>query len=245
MSKERNLTVCSYDIVYNGTHKPSSVYKYFQQIAGDDLDGIGVTYDSLLEKGMVFVLARMKTKFYEPLKKNDTFYLKSCHRRVKGASFIRDYLVTMDERVVSETSSNWVLMDINARRLCRPSVLNFDMFEPMQLCSFEIDERFYFPEELEKSKYLYDVVFSDIDENNHMNNTRYPDLCLDAIGGIPNDMYVSEVTIDYLSETRLGESLEVEFNCESADNQYYFSAINLTTNKKCFDAIIKLSYIEQ
>lgn len=243
MAKERNIKICSYDVVYNATHKLSSLYKYFQQIAGDDLDAIGMTYEALLEKGIVFVLAKMKTVFYAPLRKNDEVVLKTCQRRIKGASFIRDYVLVKDGKTVAETSSYWVLMDINTRKLCRPSVLGNDMYEPLELCSFEIDERFAFPDGVETDKYLYTVAFSDIDENRHMNNTRYPDLCLDAIGGVPEDMYVSEVLIDYLTETKIGEHLEITFNKSSSDNLYYFSAFNLSTEKKCFDTRFKLSAI--
>ena len=244
MAKERKIKVCSYDVLYNTTHKLSSLYKYFQQIAGDDLDAIGMTYESLLEKGIVFVLAKMKTVFYSPLRKNDEIVLKTCQRRIKGASFIRDYVLIKDGKTVAETSSYWVLMDINTRRLCRPSILGDSMYEPCELSSFEIDERFAFPDAVEVGNYRYTVAFSDIDENRHMNNTRYPDLCLDAIGGIPENMYVSEVLIDYLTESKLGERLDVTFNKAPVDNEYYFSALNLTTEKKCFDTRIKLSLID-
>ena len=243
MAKERNFQICSYDIISNGTHKLSSVYKYFQQIAGDDLDAIGVTYESLLEKGMVFVLARMKTVFYKPLKKNEVLTLCTCHRKVKGASFIRDYLLTKDGNTVSETSSFWVLMDINSRKLCRPSVLNSEMYEPVELISFEIDERFSFPDGIVKSKYQYTVAFSDIDENNHMNNTRYPDICMDAIKFVPENMYVSEILIDYLSEARLGDVLELEYSLIQENGYCWFSAFNQTTQKKCFDVKIKFSIL--
>lgn len=241
MAKEKKITIRSYDVMYNSTHKISSLYKYFQQIASDDLDAFGISYEALLERGIVFVLAKMKTVFYAPLHKKDEFFLKSCHRRVKGVSFIRDYILTKNGETVAEASSYWVLMDINTRKLCRPSVLNSDISEPLELCSFEIDERFSFPDFVEADNYCYDVAFSDIDENRHMNNTRYPDICLDALGEIPDNAYVSEIFIDYLAESKLGERLEIQYNKSHLDDCHYFSAHNLSSGKKCFNAKIKLS----
>lgn len=241
MSVEKNLMICSYDILYNNTHKLSSVYKYFQQVAGEDLDTIGLSYEALLEKGIVFVLAKMKSVFYQPLQKNDMLCLKTCQRRIKGATFIRDYVLLKDGNKVAESSSYWALMDIDTRRLCRPSALGVDTSEPTELCSFEIDERFSFPDTDRIGNYTYSVAFCDIDENKHMNNTRYPDICLDAIGGIDEDTYVSEVLIDYLAESKIGEKLDIKYNVNSIDGEYYFSAVNLTTEKKCFDTKIKLS----
>ncbi len=236
MSKEKDIQICSYDVFYNKTHKLSSIYKYFQQIAREDLDDVGLTYETLLSSGMVFVLAKMKSVFYKPIFSSDEIKLESSHRKVKGVSFIRDYILTKGGEIVGETSSYWVLMDINSRRLCRPNVLESSLNSPKELCSFEIEDRFSFPDNVQSSKYTYTVVFSDIDENNHMNNTRYPDVCLDAVEGISADSFVSGLRIDYISEAKLGEELFIEYT--NVDNTYYFAAQNRTTGKKCFDAEI-------
>ena len=240
MAKTKEITICNYDIVFNKTHKPSSVYKYFQQIATDDLDTFGIDSHTLFDRGMAFVLARMKTVFYEPLFCYDILTLSSCHRRTKGVSFIRDYVLMRNGEKVAETSSYWVLIDINTRKICRPSVLSTsDRFDP--LASFEIEDRFAFPEGIETQKLPYRVVFSDIDENCHMNNTRYPDICLDIMGGIKENEYVSEIRIDYLNESRLSDEIEVE-TVKMGDTNY-FRALNKTRENKCFDAIIKIKNI--
>lgn len=240
MAKEQNVRICSYDVIYNKTHKVSSIYKYFQQIAGDDLDAIGLTRQALLEKGIVFVLAKMKSVFYRPVFAYEELKLQSCHRRIKGASFIRDYVLSCNGEVVGEASSYWALIDINTRRLCRPSVIESSLNGALELCSFEIDDRFSFSGDVDTESYSYTVVFSDIDENCHMNNTRYPDICLDALGLISDNEYVSEVRIDYLAEAKQGETLKVEHTKSEIDGSYYFSAQNVSTGVKCFDAIIKL-----
>ena len=238
MAKIKDVQICNYDVLFNKTHKPSSVYKYFQQIATEDLDTFNVDSKALLERGLAFVLARMKTRFYKPICVYDKLSLSSCHRKTKGVSFIRDYVLKKDGEVVAETSSYWVLIDINSRRICRPSVL-FSEQVLNELCSFEIEDRFVFPEGEETENYTYNVVFSDIDENIHMNNTRYPDICLDAMGGIKEDEFVSDIRIDYLSEAREGDSLILTFTKNTQDATF-FKAENLTNGTRCFDAIIKL-----
>lgn len=241
MSKQKELIICSYDVIYNKTHKLSSIYKYFQQIAQEDMDALGLTYDALLENGVVFVLAKMKSVFYKPIFSHDEIKLETCHRKIKGVSFIRDYVLTRNGEIVGETSSYWVLMDVNARRLCRPSALGGELNEPKELCSFEIDDRFSFPETDEIQEYPYKVVLGDIDENRHMNNTRYPDVCLDAIASVSENAFVSEVRIDYINEAKIGDGLLIKHNASEIDGAYYFSAQNTTNDTKCFDAIIKIS----
>ena len=242
MAKTKKITICNYDVICNKTHKPSAIYKYFQQIATEDLDTFGLDSESLFDKGLAFVLARMKTVFYKPLSCYESLTLTSCHRRTKGVSFIRDYVLYSGDEKVAETSSYWVLIDIDSRKICRPSVIQSDSVLN-ELCSFEIDERFSFPENTKTAFYPYKVVFSDIDENHHMNNTRYPDICLDAINGIGENEFVSEIRIDYLNEARLSDELVLEHTIVSQDGCYFYRAENKTTSAKCFDAIIKINKI--
>lgn len=242
MAKMKDVQICNYDVLFNNTHKPSSLYKYFQQIATEDLDTFNVSSKALLDRGLAFVLARMKTVFYEPIFVYDTLELSSCHRKTKGVSFIRDYALKKGVKTVAETSSYWVLIDINSRKICRPSVL-FSESVLNELSSFEIDDRFSFPEDANTDSFLYTVVFSDIDENLHMNNTRYPDICLDAIGGIAEDEFVSEIRIDYLNEAKIGDKLDIKFTKVQGDG-IYFKAENTVKGNKCFDAIIKIKNIK-
>lgn len=242
MAKTKEITICNYDVIFNKTHKPSAIYKYFQQIATEDLDTFGLDSKALLDKGMAFVLARMKTVFHKPLFCYEKLNLSSCHRRTKGVSFIRDYILSRDGEVVSETSSYWVLIDIATRRICRPSVLPLEN-APNELCSFEIDDRFTFPENVETSFFDYTVVFGDIDENNHMNNTRYPDICLDAINGLEENEFASEIRIDYLNEARISEELSLEYTNTPVNGKYYFRAENKTSGTKCFDMELKINKI--
>ena len=242
MSKQKEILICNYDVLYNSTLKPSSIYKYFQQIAREDLDSFGLTFDKLCEIGVAFVLVKMKSVLYKPVFGYDSLTLSSCHRKVKGATFIRDYLLERNGEVVGEASSYWALIDINSRRICRPSVISEYLSAPNALSSFEIDDKILVPDDVSLDKYNYTVVLSDLDENVHMNNTRYLDVCLDAIR-LSEDEYVSSIRIDYLSEALLSDELELTFTPQAVDGVYYFSAQNKRTSSKCFDAKIYVSKI--
>ncbi len=243
MSIVKKCKLCNYDVNLESVCRVSSMYKYFQQAAREDLDALGLPYEKLLGRGMVFVLVKMQTRFYEPLFTDDEFEIETCHRKVKGASFIRDYLVTQNGKTIAQASSYWVLIDFNTRKICRPTVLGDELGEPRELIPFEIDTKLTFPENISADEYAYRVVYSDIDENKHMNNTRYPDICMDAIGNELKNVYASEVRIDYINEAKLGEALILDFVRDSDNNAYYFKAINIDTGEKCFDAVLKFNIL--
>ena len=81
------------------------------------------------------------------------------------------------------------------------------------------------------------ILYSDIDYNMHMNNTRYPDmLCdympIDAVGRITG------MTLSYLREASYGDTLTV-LRGES-DGSYYFKTVN-SVGETCLEAIVTLS----
>jgi len=232
---ENEIPVTSFDVMQNSVIKPSALFRYYQETAGEHLDALGLDFNTMREKKCVFVITRMKNVFYSPIKRYDRIKIKTCSRGIKGAVFTRDYSVVRGGEIVSEASTQWALIDLETRRICRPSVYAdyFDVQE--EICSFTDIKKIAFDKELE-GEYHYKVVFSDIDENLHMNNTRYSDICLDAIGG--TDAFIEEVSVDFLSEARLGDELVLKYTL--ADGRYIFSAENTNTEKRCFSAEIKI-----
>ena len=232
----KTLTVTSFDVMPDSRIKPSALFRYYQQTAREHLDSLGLSFEVMRERKCVFVITRMKQVFYKDVKGYDEITVSTCSRGIKGAVFTRDFTVKRDGEVVGEASTQWALIDLESRRICRPSVYADYFCVQEELCSFTDIKKIIPPEALE-GRYTYRVAFSDIDENYHMNNTRYTDICLDAIGGLDKGESISEISIDFLSEARFGETLEIQI--ARLEDGYYFSALNTDTDKCCFNAVIK------
>ena len=232
---ENEVPITSFDVMQNSSVKPSALFRYYQETAGGHLDALGLDFNTMREKKCVFVITRMKNVFYSPIKRYDSVNIKTCSRGIKGVVFTRDYSVTCGGEVVAEASTQWALIDLDSRRICRPAVYAEYFDESDELCSFTDIKKIALDTALDL-EYKYKVVFSDIDENLHMNNTRYSDICLDAIGGTDN--FIEEVSIDFLSEARLGDELVIKYSCN--DGRYVFAAENMNTEKRCFVAEIKI-----
>ena len=69
----------------------------------------------------------------------------------------------------------------------------------------------------------YTVNYGDLDQNCHMNNTRYPDMYSNFL---PLDgMRIKSISINYKNEARRGERLRVE-RADGADGKtYYFRTV--------------------
>ncbi len=235
MITEKDILVCNFDVTPDSLIKPSSLFKYYQQAARENLDAVGLPFEKMLETGVVFVITRMKSCVYTDVCGYDRLNMKTSSREIKGAVFTRDFTLWRGDELVAEASTQWALIDINSRRLCRPSVYSEYFPEGEAICSFQGAGKLVLENEFD-NVYSYRVVYSDIDENRHLNNTRYSDICLDALGGIPEGMRVGEVRIDFLAEARLGDELLVHSRLEN--NTAQFTAFNDNTDRVCFNAEI-------
>ena len=56
---EKQIRISSFDVLPNGTVKPSALLRHMQQAAREDCDAMGCTYPYMREQNTVFVLIRL------------------------------------------------------------------------------------------------------------------------------------------------------------------------------------------
>lgn len=124
--------------------------------------------------------------------------------------------------MITEAASVWGLIGIEDHKLYKIEDIKFgfDIDEPLELDS---PRRVHIPRELNLSLVgERTIVYSDLDGNNHMNNTNYPDMLCDFIPDMVGRRVIS-LGISFAHEARLGEILKV-YMAES-DGEYYFRTI--------------------
>lgn len=239
MSTTITTRIESYDVQPNNIVRPSTLFRLFQKAACDDLDNTGITYDVLLEHGFVFVITKNTVKFFDDIKKYDTVKIVTRPRGCRGVSFIRDFDVFVDDRRVAYASSCWVLMDINNRRLLRPSAIDVIGSIPTDLDEMlEIeDKRIKFDANSLSRTDVRTVYYSHIDTNGHMNNTFYPDIVYDYLPCEHKQTYKNKlVSVYYITEAMQGEKIEIY--TDISDNEFKVLAKNIETGKDIFTAIV-------
>ena len=228
----KEITVDIHDVDYNGIAKASSLMKYVQLAAQAQLTENGMSYDELKSKKRAFILSRMKLEFTKPVRafENLTAVTFPCESR--GYSFLRCYKLKKFDETIARAVSLWALIDTDTRSLIRVNDfdLPLDTFTPLDLSL----GRFVLPGSLtEVGK--YHVNYGDIDQNRHMNNTRYPDMYSNYLP--LENARISEITINYLNEAPMGEKLTIyRAYC---DGLYYFRTVR-ADGKVNTEAEIKL-----
>ena len=204
-----------YDLDYQGKIKLSALLRMVHVAADVNARELGAGYDVLAPLGMTFVLQRFGVSIMRMPVYNEAITIRTWPSDISKGTFLRrGDMYDKNGVKVMEWASMWLLFDINARKVLRPSAL------PMPLSSLGAEgvavmpEKLVLPEHLGQPFYQYHHIagYRDVDTNIHVNNSIYGDLIGNAL--FPNHISTQmpewkEVQINYLSEIRLGEETEI------------------------------------
>lgn len=191
--------------------RPSVLMSFFQDMATDHAEIMGLTRDYLVENhNACWIVVRNWYSLKKPLKVNEVLTIKTWHRGAAPLIVYRDFDLYVGEELVGEAVAAWVVADVVSRKMLRPrdveGIVNSPVPETVKTVQLRPIRR---PGELE-TVYARTVRYSDLDVNGHMNNTKYADLILDAF--TPEEMngkFIAEMQLNYSQECKWGETLAV------------------------------------
>ena len=189
--------------------KPSAVLDLFQDAAGQHANELGVGFDEMIQRSYLWVLTRIKFKIISQPKSYQKVVVKTWPLEPHRLNYRREYCIEneMGERLIVG-SSEWVVIDSEERRLVSaPDLYPFsDGFHPETMFEEKIGKIRNFEEN--GTPYVVNAGFSELDVNNHVNNTKYASYVLDAFN--PSETDEPEIfQIDYRKEVLQGTRLKI------------------------------------
>ncbi|HBR30690.1 MAG TPA: hypothetical protein DD733_01265, partial [Clostridiales bacterium] len=230
------------DVGSDGFVKISALQKYMQQLAREDCNGYGATYENMRKDNIVFVITKLGMDIFEDIRSDEVISIKTISNRVEGVHFVREFLINKNGKKAAYASTYWVLLNYEKRTVVRPKNFGYPMVAyNLPLESIEVPRRLFQKNGSEYNAGIRKVVYSDLDENNHLNNCVYTDIALDVS---PVDIYsykVSKVFINFTNEARLGDILNISII--KGENSFCLNAHNDTANRACFEAELFFSKV--
>ena len=207
-----------HDVDYNGIAKTSSIMKYIQTAAQCQLTEGGMSYDNLRKRNRAFLLSRIKLEVLRPLPAYTPLTAITYPCESRGYSFLRCYALECDGEIVARAISVWALIDTEKRGLVR--VNDFDLGLPVLPQNDLVLGAMKMPTTLTDIG-GYGVHYGDVDQNMHMNNTKYPDMYSNFLP--LSGRMIKSVTINYSNEAPIGEKLRVQR--ADVDGIFYFRTL--------------------
>ena len=217
--------------------RPTQILVFMQEASNHHTKSLGTDLDVLHERdGLAFILSKTRLALYKPLYAFEDITVETWTTPSRGFSFNRFFRITRGDDVIAAADTTWALVSLKTKELCRVEDFDFG-FEHEEAIDIGIPSRFRVPKnELLDLVGERRIVYSDIDYNMHMNNTRYADMLCDFMP-YEDTSKIKGISLSYLHEAALGDTVKIF--CKRSENKFDFRTIN-EEGKVCLEAEILL-----
>lgn len=183
----------------------------FMQMAQDmamiGADGLGFGYDTLDQHHTAWVLSRMHIHFDQLPKWRSTVNLRTWHKGTSGPFFLRDFILNDAGSDCITATSSWVVLDLLERKMVRMDTLGSLIPQEGEAPEHAIETpapKVVVPKSaILLSETPHKVAYSDVDFNEHTNNTRYVEWAMDTIAYDELcSANIKDIYINFIQETR-------------------------------------------
>ena len=198
-----------------------------------------------LEKNLGWVFTRQKLEMLEWPKWNQVITIRTWLRPPHGSFLLRDYEIFLGDKKICDCTSTFSVMDMQTRKL---AVMDWNAYGAVWCESGLLSHK---PERIPLATETLDLAQfevrnSDIDLNNHVNNTRYAQWILDAI---PIDVLrtgaeLKSYEVNFLAETKTGDFVKVQKGLHDAvdgsASVIQFQGLRAADLKPVFTAVMRV-----
>lgn len=224
------------DVDINGTWMPSAIFVRMQEIAEDHAASVGLGRVDLVDTmGFGWVLTRMHVQMKQYPRLAETIRVSTWPLKPTRLTFLRHFMFHNDRgEELGRASSQWVLFDIKDRILRRTSVLGDYPHDPNAEGVLPEPGKIILPKEMDK-QCTRKVLYSDVDMNGHMNNTKYLNwMCELFSSDYLRRRRMHDIRINYIAEAYIDQ--EIDLYLQEGDGGHYICG--KTGDKTVFDAYV-------
>lgn len=232
-----SFEIKSYHVDFQQNLKPSVMMQFFQEIASNHAEALGGGYDALITRDLFWALSRLKVEITRMPRWGESILIETWPCGNEGLLFRRDFIVyDKEKQVIIRGASGWLLVAASTLRPQRPSLLGIDL--PLNNGKRSLDT---FPDRLptqtSKIAFRKTVAYNEIDQNLHVNNTRYLDWATDCFQINHYQSHtLSEFSLEFLAETHWND--EIELRTGNFDLKSDIEACELVSGTILFKASI-------
>ena len=214
--KDYTITLNFYD--KNDLLTPTAILDLSQDVSGVHAEKLGCGFDPFYSRGMIWVVVRNYIEVVKPIKSLKKVKLRTFALKPQFVEMPRD-VEFIDENgdVLYKVRMIWMILDFKNNVICDPSLAGKINIESSGL----FEKRIRKVPVIEKSLLTYvgdhEVKYSQLDHNNHMNNSKYLDLFLDIYGDLVDS--IKNYQIEYTKQCYYKE--KISLFTYNKDTSYY------------------------
>jgi medium-chain acyl-[acyl-carrier-protein] hydrolase len=238
----QDIYVRTFETDFENCWKPSGFFQSIQETATSHAAHLGFDYQDMLAMNRIWILSRVKVKFYAFPTMRDTVTVKTwpCGIQQK-VFFTRDFhFLAPDGSRCAAATTAWILIDPTARRMLLPHALKGEL-----PCHDEraLDEELLkiAPNDDLPEVFRINTGYSAIDMMGHVNNARYIDWICDCF---PIEHFQGHkldwLQINYTNEVRPGDVISMAAGQRADDPlEWALKGTNHTSSNWAFEAAVR------
>jgi acyl-ACP thioesterase len=209
---QENFTVRFSDVDRSNRITLAAVFDYFQEAAINHAEELGVGREAMANTGVAWILSRITARIERRPHFGEKITVRTWPRGAEKLFVVRDYDIfdANSGVLLAKGRSNWLVVDIQKRHPLRPNTVMDKL--PLNEGLDALPNRVINLEtrgELVQTGERY-ALYSDIDLNDHVNNTRYVQWIQDgAAASLLESAERLRLDVAYLQEIKLGECTEL------------------------------------
>lgn len=234
MRKKFDVRTCDSDAT--GALSLADLLIHMQEIAGDDSHYLGFGKDKVFDRGYRWVISRTAAKVIRMPKYGESVEMITVAEPNKMFFYPRfAALRTADGELLMESETIWAIIDNQTRKPVLPKASGI-VIGASEEVEKELTIETKIPAIQTTETADRKVLFSDIDINGHMNNTKYVEWAYDIIGSeyLKNKKLI-DFRLSYHTEAKEGEIMTQNYS--KTDNEFY--VIGSVGERKVYEVYLK------
>ncbi len=187
---------------------PSAVLDIFQEVAGAHANRLGIGFDEMLKKDLMWVITKVKFEILKNPQTHTSVKVVTWPLSPSRVTLQREYeIYSEDGELLIRGSSEWVFMHSVLRKFMPAT----DAYPPIDFLTKKSFEGKFskIPKcDFDENFVLVKPQFCDIDLNGHVNNTKYANFVLNELEPAENEE-ICAMQIDYHREVKCGDKLRL------------------------------------
>ena len=206
---DETFTLRPRDCDLNDRWRPGAVLETMQDAAGTHSFLLGCGREELVKNNIVWVLSRCEVLMDRYPASGEKITVHTFPTPTRICFFPRYYVFTDEHgELIGKAGSLWLLLDLGTRRMLPPGEIgklipdNRELSVPMNLPATVGN--------LQGEEFVteYTPVYTDLDVNGHVNNTRYADWLCNALGiGLMSEYEPDRIILNYNHEVLPGHQV--------------------------------------
>lgn len=243
---KKNFTVGMRDVDFAGRLKLSALFGYFQEIANLHSANLGIGLDTIMNKfGVTWALVRIRVEITRYPVMNEEILLETWPQQPKSLEFTRDFLVRdRDGNVIVRAVSIWAIIDIHTRKLKRSRLIavNYPPLREERALDCRLGKLKHFGQP--EMVYKRTIAYSDVDVNEHLNNTKYVDFIMDCFSLESHKAHmVKAIEFNYIHEALPGDTIILYKDVTAlADGLVYIEGLNERDQRVAFQSLMEITH---